>query len=92
MSSRKTRETLETEKKSGNTDREEYANRNDDYFKSYKKYFSGVLEEIYKFQSNDCEIYRQSVKNENISQLLRFRDEYLKVINQIYYYFCISNI
>jgi len=87
-------EILETEKKAGHTKyhREEYTNRNKDYDKSYKKYFSGVMDEIYKYQSNDCKIYRPTVKTEQISQLLRFKNEYSKVINQLYYYFCILNI
>jgi len=78
-------ETLGTEKKAEHTKyhHEEYANINDDYVKSYKKYFSGIIEEIYKYQSNDCEIYRSSVKTEQISQLLRFEDEYSNVINYI---------
>jgi len=81
MSSRQMLNSLEIEKKEGNTnDREEYIDKNN-YFKSYTKYVNDILGEIYKLQSNDCKIYVPTLNTENITQLLSFKDEYSKVIN-----------
>lgn len=91
MNSKKMREILVSENEPFNTNDTEQNTDKNDYFKSYKKFFIGVLEEIYKLHSNDCKIYVPYLKNENISRLLSFSNEHSKVVYQftILLYVCV---
>ncbi|XP_022176704.1 neprilysin-11-like [Myzus persicae] len=84
MNSKKMREILVSENEPFNTNDTEQNTDKNDYFKSYKKFFIGVLEEIYKLHSNDCKIYVPYLKNENISRLLSFSNEHSKILNEVH--------
>jgi len=78
MSSRKMRETLESEEEVGNTSKE-YAD-GIDYLKSYAKYYLSAWTEINKFRSNDIDTLSYQTIGIKISQLVTFMNEHSKVI------------
>ncbi|XP_060862387.1 neprilysin-1-like isoform X2 [Metopolophium dirhodum] len=81
MSSRKMRETLESEEEVGNTSKE-YA-EGIGYLKSYAKYFQSAWTEINKLQSNNFDTNYQSI-GIKISQLLTFMNEHSKIKETVY--------
>jgi len=79
MSSRKMRETLESEEEVGDTSKEYLDGI--EYIKSYAKYFKSTWTEINKLRSKDFDTDRQAF-GIKISQLLSFINEHSTVIKQ----------